>query len=111
MCCRLDKLILEAISNLKEPNGSDRASIASYIEVLPLVCKDRYFYFADTINELIKVQSACNALYHGDFLISLLLQKDILLATTFLKLVAYQNEKRKKEILEKICTTANVHKL
>ncbi|GAY50099.1 hypothetical protein WN944_021376 [Citrus x changshan-huyou] len=29
---RLDKLILEAISNLKEPNGSDRASIASYIE-------------------------------------------------------------------------------
>ncbi|KAH9663982.1 Telomere repeat-binding factor 2 [Citrus sinensis] len=32
LCCRLDKLILEAISNLKEPNGSDRASIASYIE-------------------------------------------------------------------------------
>ncbi|KAJ0097206.1 hypothetical protein Patl1_28506 [Pistacia atlantica] len=29
---RLDKLILEAIAKLKEPNGSDRASIANYIE-------------------------------------------------------------------------------
>ena len=29
---RLDKLILDAIANLKEPSGSDRASIAQYIE-------------------------------------------------------------------------------
>ncbi|KAG6663091.1 hypothetical protein CIPAW_02G001900 [Carya illinoinensis] len=29
---RLDKLILEAITNLKEPRGSDRAAIALYIE-------------------------------------------------------------------------------
>lgn len=33
-CCRLDKLISEAINNLKEPRGSDRAAIAMYIEVL-----------------------------------------------------------------------------
>lgn len=32
--CRLDKLISEAINNLKEPRGSDRAAIAMYIEVL-----------------------------------------------------------------------------
>ncbi|KAK2656809.1 hypothetical protein Ddye_009861 [Dipteronia dyeriana] len=30
---RLDKLILDAITNLKEPSGSDRASITHYIEV------------------------------------------------------------------------------
>ncbi|XP_011657906.1 telomere repeat-binding factor 2 isoform X3 [Cucumis sativus] len=30
---RLDKLISEAINNLKEPRGSDRAAIAMYIEV------------------------------------------------------------------------------
>ncbi|XP_075653135.1 telomere repeat-binding factor 2 isoform X2 [Castanea sativa] len=30
---RLDKLILEAITNLKEPRGSDRAAIALYIEI------------------------------------------------------------------------------
>lgn len=29
---RLDKLILDAIANLKEPSGSDRAAIAMYIE-------------------------------------------------------------------------------
>ncbi|XP_044508946.1 telomere repeat-binding factor 2-like isoform X3 [Mangifera indica] len=29
---RLDKLVLEAIAKLNEPNGSDRASIANYIE-------------------------------------------------------------------------------
>ena len=32
--CRLDRLISEAINNLKEPRGSDRAAIALYIEVL-----------------------------------------------------------------------------
>lgn len=35
--CRLDNLILEAITTLKEPSGSDRASIALYIEVCLLV--------------------------------------------------------------------------
>lgn len=32
--CRLDDLILEAISNLKEPTGSNKTAIALYIEVL-----------------------------------------------------------------------------
>jgi hypothetical protein len=36
--CRLDNLILEAITTLKEPTGSDRASIALYIQVLSLTC-------------------------------------------------------------------------
>ncbi|KAK8521642.1 hypothetical protein V6N13_123976 [Hibiscus sabdariffa] len=31
-CCRLDNILLEAITSLKEPAGSDRASIAVYIE-------------------------------------------------------------------------------
>ncbi|KAK9725714.1 hypothetical protein RND81_05G164100 [Saponaria officinalis] len=30
--CRLDKLVLEAITNLKDPDGSNKTSIASYIE-------------------------------------------------------------------------------
>jgi hypothetical protein len=34
----LDNLILEAITTLKEPTGSDRASIALYIQVLSLTC-------------------------------------------------------------------------
>lgn len=34
LVCRLNILILEAIANLKEPTGSDRAAIAAYIEVL-----------------------------------------------------------------------------
>lgn len=32
--CRLDNLILEAISNLKEPGGSNKTAIAAYIEVI-----------------------------------------------------------------------------
>lgn len=31
--CRLDNLILEAITNLKEPTGSNKTAIAMYIEV------------------------------------------------------------------------------
>lgn len=33
-CCRLDNLILEAITNLKEPGGSNKTTIATYIEVV-----------------------------------------------------------------------------
>jgi len=33
---RLDNIILESIIKLKEPKGSDRAAIASYIEVFVL---------------------------------------------------------------------------
>ncbi|RVW31330.1 hypothetical protein CK203_103433 [Vitis vinifera] len=33
-CCRLDNLILEAITNLKEPGGSNKTTIATYIESL-----------------------------------------------------------------------------
>lgn len=29
----MDNLIIEAITNLKDPSGSDRAAIAAYIEV------------------------------------------------------------------------------
>lgn len=32
--CRLDNLILEAITNLKEPGGCNKTAIASYIEVI-----------------------------------------------------------------------------
>ncbi|XP_040990843.1 uncharacterized protein LOC121237973 isoform X2 [Juglans microcarpa x Juglans regia] len=32
--CWLDKLIVEAITNLKEPRGSDRAAIALYVEMM-----------------------------------------------------------------------------
>lgn len=32
-CCRLDSLILEALTSLKEPGGSDKHAIAMYIEV------------------------------------------------------------------------------
>lgn len=32
--CRLDNLILEAISTLKEPGGSNRTTIATFIEVI-----------------------------------------------------------------------------
>lgn len=31
--CRIDNLILEAIINLKEPTGSNKTAIATYIEV------------------------------------------------------------------------------
>lgn len=36
---RLDNIILESIIKLKEPKGSDRAAIASYIEVFVLESK------------------------------------------------------------------------
>lgn len=32
--CRLDDLILEAITKLKEPRGSSRPAVAQYIEVM-----------------------------------------------------------------------------
>lgn len=34
---RLDNLIIEAINNLKEPGGSNKTTIAAYIEVLLLI--------------------------------------------------------------------------
>ncbi|XP_030973580.1 uncharacterized protein LOC115993746 isoform X2 [Quercus lobata] len=39
---RLDKLILEAITILKEPRGSDRATIALYIEIPIPILLDEY---------------------------------------------------------------------
>lgn len=32
--CRLDNLIMEAITDLKEPGGSNKTTIATYIEVI-----------------------------------------------------------------------------
>lgn len=44
---RLDNLIMEAISNLKEPGGSNKTTIATYIEVLlpSIGCKNLTFWF------------------------------------------------------------------
>lgn len=45
MSYRLEDHILEAITNLKEPHGSNRGAIAAYIEVCCCLVAAIYLYF------------------------------------------------------------------
>lgn len=53
--CRLDNLILEAITNLKEPTGSNKTAIAMYIEVCfyPWKCSSDDIFLSICIMEIL----------------------------------------------------------
>ncbi|RRT74327.1 hypothetical protein B296_00032474, partial [Ensete ventricosum] len=66
--CRLDDLILEAISNLKEPTGSNKTAITLYMEVLPfpflLLIRDHSWPPTDSkqLSAKLKALTACGRL-------------------------------------------------
>lgn len=62
--CRLDDLILEAIKKLKEPSGSNRTTISSYIEVFPMKIPCSIYYLTSIVHYFAAYQLSSRVSVH-----------------------------------------------